>query len=188
MSEATPADSSGADAPRGPVVVLVGPPGSGKTTAGEALARRLGVTFRDTDRDIEDATGSSISDLFVRDGEAHFRELEVAAVERALGDHDGVLALGAGAVLDATTRDRLARRQVVYLRVGLAAAMQRLEMNRSRPLLLGNVRSRWQELAAQREPLYEQLAVLSVDTDRRSPEEVAEVIAAAVAEARSEGP
>ena len=116
MSASPGRDAADTRRPDGPVAVLVGPPGSGKTTVGEALARRLGgVGFRDTDRDIEAATGSSISDLFVSQGEAHFRTLEVAAVERALTEHRGVLALGAGAVLDAPTRDRLRGRPVVRL-------------------------------------------------------------------------
>jgi shikimate kinase len=180
VSEESGSEATGGKATGGPVAVLVGPPGSGKTTVGRALAQRLGVTFRDTDLDIEDATGSSISDVFVREGEPYFRDLEVSAVERALEEHLGVLALGAGAVLDPTTRQRLVGHPVVYLRVGLAAAMQRLEMNRSRPLLLGNVRGRWQELAAQREPLYGQLAVVTVDTDSRSPDEIVEAVASAL--------
>lgn len=183
MNEASGPQAADSRGSRGPVAVLVGPPGSGKTTVGRALAKALDVEFRDTDHDIESATGSSIPDLFVSQGEAHFRELEVAAVERALVAHRGVLALGAGAVLDASTRARLRGHPVVHLRVGLAAAMERLEMNRSRPLLLGNVRGRWQELAAQREPLYEEVATVSVVTDGRSAADVAETLVVELAQA-----
>jgi shikimate kinase len=168
-----------------PVVVLVGAPGSGKSTVGRGLAQRLGASFRDTDDDVEQATGSSIADLFIERGEPHFRSLEEAAVDTALRQHDGVLALGAGAVMSQATRGRLAGNTVVHLRVGLAAAMQRLEMNRSRPLLLGNVRGRWQELAAQREALYEGVATMTVDTDGRTPDQVVDVIVTALAQAGS---
>jgi shikimate kinase len=165
---------------RGPVVVLVGNPGSGKTTVGKAVAKQLGVAFRDTDRDIEQVSGSSISDIFIEQGEEHFRELERAAVTRALHEHDGVLALGGGAILSSETRARLNHCTVGYLRVGLAAAMQRLHMNRSRPLLVGNVRGRWQQLAQERDPLYEEVATFSVSTDNRTPQEVAQDVADAI--------
>jgi len=170
-----------------PVVVLVGPPGSGKSTVGRVLAATLDVGFRDTDDDIERVTGSSISDLFVQQGEPSFRALEVDAVRAGLDEHHGVLALGAGAVLDSGTRELLEGQNVVYLRVGLAAAMQRLEMNRSRPLLLGNVRGRWQELALQREPLYEGLASVTVVTDGRDPVAIADEIVAALERAKGDG-
>jgi shikimate kinase len=87
----------------GPLLVLVGPPASGKTTVGTALAALLGVEFRDTDADIEDVAGTTVADLFVQYGEPHFRALEEQAVSRALAEHDGVLALGGGAVLDPAT-------------------------------------------------------------------------------------
>jgi shikimate kinase len=154
-------------------VVLVGNPGSGKTTVGKTLARQLGVSFRDTDRDVETAQGASISDIFVEQGEQQFRELERDAVATALLEHDGVLAVGGGAVLSSETRAQLKTATVAYLKVGLAAAMQRLHMNRSRPLLVGNVRGRWQQLAQDREPLYLDVATFSVDTDNRTPQEVA---------------
>ena len=166
--------------PHGPVVVLVGNPGSGKTTVGKAVAKQLGVAFRDTDRDIERASGSSISDIFIEQGEEHFRVLEREAVTLALQEHEGVLALGGGAILSSETRAQLGHGTVAYLRVGLAAAMQRLQMNRSRPLLVGNVRGRWQQLAQERDPLYEEVATFSVSTDNRTPQEVAEIVIGAI--------
>ncbi len=167
---------------QGPRAVLVGPPGSGKSTVGKQLAARWGVGFRDTDRDIETAVGVTISDLFVQQGEDHFRSLERAAVARALSEHRGVLAIGGGAVLSDEVRAGLAGYLVIHLDVGLAAAMRRLEMNRSRPLLVGNVRGRWQQLADERRPLYLEVATVTVSTDGLSPAQVVEAVAAAVDE------
>jgi shikimate kinase len=163
-----------------PVVVLVGPPGSGKTTTAAALAERLGVASRDTDADVEAVAGSSVADVFVEHGEEHFRGLERAAVAVALDEHDGVLAVGGGAVLDAATRERLAGRTVVFLDVGIKDAASRIGLNRDRPLLLGNPRAQWIRLMEQRRPVYEQLATVTVQTDGRTPEEVAEEIVRAV--------
>ena len=156
-----------------PLVVLVGPPGAGKTTVGEILAARHGVAFRDTDRDVEDAAGATISDIFVERGEASFRALEREAVRRALREHDGILALGGGAVLAAETRDLLAGHRVVFLDVGLAAAVERVGLNRSRPLLAINPRAELARMLAERRPLYEQVAAVAVSTDGRTAEDVA---------------
>jgi shikimate kinase len=157
-------------------VVLVGSMGAGKTTVAQLLADGWGVAARDTDADIEAAEGRTVSDIFLDSGEAHFRALERTAVAAALGSHDGVLALGGGAVLDAGTRELLAGHSVVFLRVGLADAVKRVGLGTSRPLLLGNVRSRIKALLDERTPIYESVATISVDTDQRSPEDVAESI------------
>jgi shikimate kinase len=156
-----------------PLVVLVGPPSSGKTTVGTALAAALGTTFRDTDHDVEAEAGCSVADLFVTSGEPHFRALEERAVARALAEHTGVLALGGGAVLDPFTRDLLHGHRVVFLRVGLADAVKRVGLGTARPLLLGNVRGRIKALLDERTPVYEQVATHTVDTDGRTPEDVA---------------
>lgn len=156
-----------------PLVVLVGPPGAGKTTVGELLAARHRVAFRDTDRDVEDAAGATISDIFVERGEAAFRAMEREAVRLALREHDGILALGGGAVLAEETRKLLAGHRVVFLDVGLAAAAERVGLNRSRPLLAVNPRSELARMLAERRPLYEQVAVVAVTTDERTPEDVA---------------
>ncbi|RYJ03840.1 MAG: AAA family ATPase, partial [Actinomycetales bacterium] len=121
----------------GPVVVLVGPPGAGKSTVARGLARRLGVAVRDTDHDVEDTVGKPVSEIFIDDGEARFRELEAAAVQAALQEHEGVLALGGGAILAEETRAALAGRPVVFLEVGLAEEARRVGLGTSRPLLLG---------------------------------------------------
>jgi shikimate kinase len=159
-----------------PVVVLVGPPGSGKTSTAVALARLMGTAARDTDADVEAASGSSIGDLFIDHGEEHFRDLEREAVATALEDHDGVLAVGGGAVLDPVTRERLAGRAVVFLDVGIKDAASRIGLNRDRPLLLGNPRAQWISLMEQRRPVYEDVATITVETDGRTPEQVAEEI------------
>lgn len=112
-----------------PVVVLVGPPGAGKTTVGRAVADLLGVTYRDTDEDIVRTAGKPISEIFIDDGEPHFRDLERAAVAAALDGHDGVLSLGGGAVMDAGTRARLAGLPVVFLDVSLHDAVRRVGLD-----------------------------------------------------------
>lgn len=155
-----------------PVVVVVGPPGAGKTTAAELLAERLGVAVRDTDQDVEAAEGESIQDIFVGRGEPAFRELEAAAVAEALSSHDGVLALGGGAVMDPRTRALLADHTVVHLDVGLAQAAARVGMNSGRPLLLGNIRSQLKQLMDARRPLYAEVATFTVDTNELTPEQV----------------
>ena len=164
----------------GPRVVLVGPMGAGKTTVGKVLADRWGTGFRDTDEDIEEAAGKPVSDIFVEDGEPHFRELERAAVAQALEEHDGVLALGGGAVLAEQTREILRGRPVVFLRVGLADAASRVGLGVSRPLLLGNVRGQMKKLLDERAPIYEEVAVHVIDTDGCSPDEVADAVDAAL--------
>ena len=167
----------------GPAVVLVGPPGAGKTTVGRLVADRLGVAFRDTDADVEAATGTTVADLFVEQGEPAFRALEQAAVARAVEEHDGVLAVGGGAVLDGRTRELLRGRHVVFLDVGIKDAAARVGLNRDRPLLLGNPRAQWLRLMEARRPLYEEVAAVRVDTDGRTPEEVAAEVVSVSTEA-----
>jgi shikimate kinase len=151
---------------------LVGPPGAGKTTIGTLLAERLGVEFRDVDHDIETQAGKPISEIFVDDGEAAFRTLEVAAVAAALQTHDGVLALGGGAVLAPATQAALVGHQVVYLEVGLADAVDRVGLNTARPLLAFNPRATLRTLLAERAPVYAGVATVTVSTDGRKPEEI----------------
>ena len=150
--------------------------GAGKTTVGRILAETWGVGFRDSDQDVEAAEGRSVSDIFVDSGEAEFRALERAAVAAALAEHDGVLALGGGAVLDESSRELLAGHRVVFLRVGLSDAAQRVGLGVSRPLLLGNVRGRVKQLIDERTPLYESVAVHVVETDGRSVDEVLDAV------------
>jgi shikimate kinase len=160
-----------------PKVVLIGAPGSGKSTVGSQLAKRMAVAFRDTDSDVEALTGRTIRDIFIEDGEPAFRDIEHAAVLNALATHDGVLALGGGAIVHEGTREALAGHHVVWLRVGLTAAASRVGLNRDRPMLLGNVRGTLLRLLEERAPLYAQVSEAVVDTDSLS---VDEAVAAVV--------
>ncbi|WP_350275258.1 shikimate kinase [Kribbella sp. HUAS MG21] len=159
-----------------PVVVLVGPPGSGKSTIAAVLSERLGVKHRDTDADIEAAAGKPISEIFVDEGEPHFRKLERAAITAALQDAGEVLSLGGGAILDPETRADLAGHHVVYLDVSLGEAAKRVGLGVSRPLLLGNVRTQLRNLMEARRPLYDEVAKQTVLTDNKTPDQIADEI------------
>ena len=156
----------------GPPVVLVGPMGVGKSTVGRLLAERLGMAYRDTDDDIVAAEGRSVAEFFRDFGEAAFRAVERRAVHRALAEHDGVLALGGGSILDADTRVLLAGQRVVYLSMDVEEAVKRTGLNAARPLLAVNPRKQWRELMEARRSLYEGVATAVVATDGRTPEEV----------------
>ncbi|HYN29234.1 MAG TPA: shikimate kinase [Dermatophilaceae bacterium] len=161
-----------------PRAVLIGPPGSGKTTVGALVADALGTTLTDTDTVVEEAAGRSVADIFVGEGEAAFRDLERAAVAGALAGTDGVVALGGGAPMEPGTAAALEGHTVVFLDVGIADAAGRVGFDRSRPLLLVNPRARWVALMADRRATYERLATFRVDTAGRTPAEVAaEVVA-----------
>ncbi|MFI6038380.1 shikimate kinase [Streptomyces sp. NPDC051315] len=156
----------------GPLVVLVGPMGVGKSTVGQQLAERLQVAYRDTDDDIVAEQGRAIADIFVEEGEPAFRAIEKQAVQRALGEHEGVLALGGGSILDADTRALLSGLRVVYLSMDVEEAVKRTGLNAARPLLAVNPRKQWRELMEARRHLYEEIATAVVPTDGRTPEEV----------------
>ncbi len=171
-----------------PVAVLVGPPGSGKTTVGLALAAAWGVGFRDTDDDVVAATGQSVADIFIEEGEAAFRALERQAVAAALAEHDGVLALGGGAVLDPETQRDLAGHVVVFLDVSLADAAPRVGLAASRPLLVGNPRARWASLMDARRGIYQSLATVMIDTSGATPAEVTQRVLDALTALEEDAP
>jgi shikimate kinase len=163
-----------------PVVVIVGPPGAGKSTVASLVATRLGVAARDTDADVERAAGRTVSEIFLDDGEPAFRALERQAVLTALTDHDGVLALGGGSVMDPGVEAALAGHDVAFLDVPVGDAARRVGLTGSRPLLVGNPRARWRELMEIRRPVYTRVATATVATGGRTPEEVADEVIGAL--------
>lgn len=153
-----------------PKAVLVGLPGSGKSTIGRRLAKTLGVSMLDTDAAIEARTGRTIPDIFVTDGEQEFRRIEEEVVRAALADHDGVLSLGGGAVTSPGVCAALAGHTVVYLEISAAEGVRRTGGSTVRPLLAGPDRAeRFRDLMSERIPLYRRVATIRVDTNRRNP-------------------
>jgi len=159
-------------------IILIGPPGSGKSTIGKALARKLQKTFIDTDDVIELRTGTSISQIFVDQGEPWFRDLEQTVLREELSKLDGVLSLGGGAPLSQDAQNLLQSvdAAIIFLSVSLATAAPRVGFNRDRPLLLNNPRAAWQELMDKRRPIYEALADHIVVVDERAPKDIIDEI------------
>ena len=155
-----------------PRLVVVGPPGSGKSTIGHLVAARLGEPFADVDAVVEQRAGRSISDIFVDDGEAAFREMEREVCAELLSSYGGVVALGGGSVLDPRTEADLEGVVVVFLDVAIADAAKRIGFAQSRPLLMVNPRAAWTQLMSARRPVYERVATFTVDTAGRSVEDV----------------
>lgn len=168
-----------------PLVVLIGSPGSGKSTVGDIVSRRLGVQLRDTDSDIEQLAGKSVADIFITDGEPEFRRLEREAVQAALAEHEGVLSLGGGAPMQPSIQDYLVGHNVVFLLVSATEAAKRVGVNQSRPWLGANmpVHAHLRALLAERNPVYERLAWRTMVTDGRSAHEVADEIVTLVKDA-----
>jgi shikimate kinase len=157
-------------------IVLVGVPGAGKTTVGKLLARAMNVDFFDSDQVIENRAGKSVSDIFTQDGEPAFRKIEHEVVCELLQNDAAVLALGGGSLGNDDTRTQVSKAKVVWLIAGLAQAVDRVGMNRNRPLLLGNVRGQLADLMTAREPLYKEVATIAVDTSKLIPSEVVQAI------------
>ena len=159
-------------------IILIGPPGSGKSTIGKALSRKLAIPFTDTDDLIEARTGTSISQIFIDQGEPWFRDLEKEVLREELAKINGVLSLGGGAPLSDFAQELLRKSDaaVVYLDVSLATAAPRVGFNRDRPLLLNNPRGAWQELMDKRRPIYEALATYVVKVDERAPKDIVDEI------------
>ncbi len=153
-----------------PKVVLIGLPGSGKSTIGRRLAKALDLGLLDTDAAIEKSTGRTIAEIFASDGEAEFRRIEADVVHEALATHDGVLSLGGGAVTTAAVREALAGHTVIYLEISAAEGVRRTGGATVRPLLAGSDRAeKFKALMAERIPLYREVATLRVNTNRRNP-------------------
>ncbi len=177
------------------LIALVGLPGSGKTSAGRALAELLGADFIDLDDYITEGAGMSVAAVFELRGEAGFRELESRALEeltrpRPAGARPTVLATGGGVVLrEANRRALRGRCAVLWLDASPAVAAHRLALEAERPgavahlrplLAGGDVETRLRELAAERRPLYEACASLSLAADLLPPEELAQAAAEAL--------
>ena len=159
-------------------IILIGPPGSGKSTIGRALSRKLKISFTDTDDLIENRTGISISQIFIDKGEPWFRELEREVLQEELAKINGVLSLGGGAPLSELAQEMLRKvdAAVIYLNVSLETAAPRVGFNRDRPLLLNNPRGAWQEMMDKRRPIYESLATNVVKVDERAPKDIVDEI------------
>ena len=171
-----------------PKAVLVGLPGSGKSTIGRRLARALGVEMLDTDVAIEQQTGRRIADIFATDGEKEFRRIEEAVVRAALAEHDGVLSLGGGAVTSPGVRAALAGHTVVFLEISAAEGVRRTGGNTVRPLLAGGDRAeKFRALMSQRVPLYRQVSTIRVNTSRRNPGAVVRHIVCRLENAQPDG-
>jgi shikimate kinase len=148
-------------------ILLIGPPGAGKSTVGQALASKLSIDFIDTDQVIENETGKTITDIFVVDGEPHFRALELQTLRNVLTLESGVISLGGGAPISQDAQEAIeqSNSHTVFLDVSLATAAPRVGFNRDRPLLLGNPRAQWQALSDNRRPIYEKLADDAIKVD-----------------------
>ena len=166
-----------------PLVVLIGPPGAGKSAVGPLLADLLGVEFRDTDAEVGAAAGKPVSDIFIENGEEAFRQLELQAAASALGAlraHGGVLALGSGAVLDAGIQRLLDGLPVVYLSADFGTVARRIGLDRPRVVIPGNPRGRLRAMLTERDAIYQRLAAVTVPTDDLDPDELADQIAAEI--------
>jgi shikimate kinase len=162
-------------------IVLIGPPGSGKSSVGKALSRKLSRPWIDTDTEVESRAGKKISEIFLEDGEATFRALERDVVDQVMGSEAGIVSLGGGSVLNEASQKRITTaKEVVFLDVSISNAAPRVGFNKDRPLLAINPRQQWLQLMEKRRPIYESLATITVSTDNKKPDQVADEIIEAI--------
>ena len=162
-------------------IVLIGPPGSGKSSVGKALSRKLSRPWIDTDTEVESRAGKKISEIFLEDGEATFRALERDVVDEVMGNEAGIVSLGGGSVLNEASQKRITTaKEVVFLDVSISNAAPRVGFNKDRPLLAINPRQQWLQLMEKRRPIYESLATITVSTDNKKPDQVADEIIEAI--------
>ena len=164
-----------------PKLVLIGPMGAGKSTVGKAVAAELSWDFADTDTLIELDQGKSISEIFIEDGESHFRLVEESIVIDALRECNGVLALGGGAVTSSATAKTLSESSAlkVFLDISLTAVAPRVGFDTARPLLMVNPRQKWSELMVARRPIYEELSDMQIEvSELQLPEITSRIIEA----------
>jgi shikimate kinase len=153
-----------------PKAVLMGMPGSGKSTIGRRLAKALDLTLLDTDAKIVETTGRTIADIFSNDGEPEFRRVEEQVVRAALAEHDGIISLGGGAITSPGVRDALAGHTVIFLEISAAEGIRRTTGGTVRPLLAGpDPAQKYRDLMSERVPLYRRAATMRVNTNRRNP-------------------
>lgn len=159
-------------------IVLIGPPGAGKTSIGKALAKELKLSFVDSDTEIERVSNKKISEIFIDEGEAIFRKIEVEVVTKLLSEFEGVISLGGGAPINPEIQGFLtdAAYPVVFIDVSISQAANRIGFNKDRPLLLINPRQQWLQLMSERRPIYEKLANTTISSDNHKPSEVARKI------------
>ena len=155
--------------------ILIGAPGSGKSSVGKALSRELSTSFADTDALIVEKTGESIPEIFARQGERGFREIEREVVLQTLASNIGVIALGGGSILDPDVQAAISKSiaEVIFLRVGVANVLARVGSKGDRPLISEDPERQWREIFAAREPIYTSLATIEVSSDNKKPYEVA---------------
>lgn len=161
-----------------PNLIIIGPPGAGKSSVGRQLGKVMQIPFSDTDKIIEERTGKKIAEIFLEDGEPIFRKIEREVVLEEIAKEDGILALGGGSILDSEVDKELSKlkSQVIYLEVSISNAAPRVGFNKDRPLLAVNPRQQWMALMEKRRPIYERLAGHKVSTDNKKPSEVVKEI------------